>query len=194
MEPAHVKSIVDWPLLKSVKDVQQFLDYTNFYRRFIEAYSKRANPLNDYIKAAPLKKVRNGKGVEQIDTVLKLEEEAKNAFENLKKAFIQAPLLKHFDKFKPVQVETDASGFTIAAILAQQHQRKDQNHWHPMAYWSRKLEPAEVNYSTEEQEMLTIVCAFTEWRHYLEGVRHQVLVLTDHSNLWFFMTTMTLNR
>ena len=65
---------------------------------------------------------------------------------------------------------------------------------HPVAYWSRKLEPAEVNYSMGEQEMLTIVCAFAQWRHYLEGARHQVLVLTDHLNLWFFMTMMMLNQ
>ena len=88
MKLTYVKSIVNWPLLKSVKDVQQFLDYINFYRQFIEVYSKRANSLNDYIKAVSLKKVRNRKGVEQIDTVLKLREEAKNAFENLKKVFI----------------------------------------------------------------------------------------------------------
>ena len=194
MKLTHVKSIVNWPLLKSVKDVQQFLDYTNFYRQFIEVYSKRANPLNDYIKAAPLKKVRNRKSVEQINTVLKLREEAKNTFENLKKVFIQAPLLKHFNKFKPVQVKTDVSEFTITVILTQQHQCEDQNHWHSMTYWSRKLKSAEVNYSTEEQEMLTIVCAFTEWRHYLKEVRHQVLVLTDHSNLQFFMTMTMLNR
>ena len=194
MKLTHVKSIVNWPLLKSVKDVQQFLDYTNFYRQFIEAYSKRANPLNDYIKTVSLKKMRNEKGIEQINTVLELKEEAKNAFENLKKAFIQALLLKHFNKFKSVWVETDVFRFTITVILTQQHQCEDQNHWHSVTYWSRKLESAEMNYSTEEQEMLAIMCAFTEWRHYLKGVRHQVLILTDHSNLQFFMTMMMLNQ
>ena len=76
--------------------------------------------------------------------------------------FTQASLLKHFDKFKPVQVKTDVSEFTITVILIQQHQCEDQNHWHSVTYWSRKLESAEVNYSTEEQKMLTIVCAFAQ--------------------------------
>ena len=111
-----------------MRDVQQFLNYINFYRWFIETYSERANSLNDYIKAAPLKKVRNRKDIEQVDTTLEIDEEAKNAFEDLKKAFIQASLLKHFDEFKPVQVKTDVSGFVIAVILMQQHQRGDQNH------------------------------------------------------------------
>ena len=71
-----------------MRDIQQFLDYVNFYRQFIEAYSERANSLNDYIKAAPLKKVRNRKDIEWVDTTLEIDEEAKNAFENLKKVFI----------------------------------------------------------------------------------------------------------
>ena len=71
-----------------MKDVQQFLNYINFYRQFIEIYSKRANSLNNYIKTALLKKIRNRKDIEQIDTVLKLREKATNIFENLKKVFI----------------------------------------------------------------------------------------------------------
>ena len=194
MKSACVKSIVNWSLSKSVWDVQQFLDYTNFYRQFIEAYSEKANTLNDYIKTAPLKKVRNEKNVEWVNTTLEIDEEVKNVFEDLKKVFTQASLLKHFNKFKSVQVKTDVFRFTITAILMQQHQYEDQNYWHSVTYWSRKLKSAEVNYSTEEQKMLTIVCAFAQWRHYLKSVRHQVLMLTDHLNLQFFMTTMMLNQ
>ena len=193
MKSVYVESIVNWSLSKSVWDVQQFLDYTNFYRQFIEVYSEKANILNDYIKAAPLKKVRNEKNVEWVDTTLEIDEEVKNAFEDLKKVFTQASLLKHFDKFKSVQIKTDVFRFAITVILMQQHQCEDQNHWHSVTYWSRKLKSAEINYSTEEQKMLTIVCAFAQWRHYLKSVRHQVLMLTDHLNLQFFMMTMMLN-
>ena len=90
-------------------------------------------------------------------------------------------------------MKTDVSEFAIIIILIQQHQCEDQNYWHSVTYWSRKLESAEINYSIEEQKMLTIVCAFTQWRHYLKSVRHQVLMLTDHLNLQFFMMTMMLN-
>ena len=137
IKSAYVKSIVNWSLSKSVKDVQQFLDYINFYRQFIETYSKRANSLNNYIKTVSLKKMRNRKSVEQINIVLKLREEAKNIFENLKKVFIQALLLKYFNKFKSVQVKTDVFRFAITVILTQQYQCEDQNHWHSVTYWSR---------------------------------------------------------
>ena len=69
--------------------------------------------------------MRNEKSVEQINTVLELREEAKNVFKNLKKVFIQALLLKHFNKFKSVQVKTDVSEFAITVILTQQHQCED---------------------------------------------------------------------
>ena len=86
--------------------------------------------------------------------------------------FIQALLLKHFNEFKSVQIKIDVFKFAITVILTQQYQCKDQNHWHSVTYWSRKLESAEINYSIEEQEMLTIMCAFIEWRYYLKEVRH----------------------
>ena len=194
MKSAYVESIVNWSLSKSVWDVQQFLDYTNFYRQFIEAYSEKANTLNDYIKTAPLKKMRNEKSVEWVNTTLEIDEEVKNVFENLKKVFTQASLLKHFNEFKSVQMKTDVFRFAITAILTQQHQYEDQNYWHSVTYWSRKLESAEINYSIEEQKMLTIVYAFAQWRHYLKSVRHQVLMLTDHLNLQFFMMMMMLNQ
>ena len=172
MKSAYVKSIVNWSLSKSVQDVQQFLDYTNFYRQFIEVYSEKVNTLNDYIKTASLRKMRNEKSVEQVNTTLEIDEEVKNIFEDLKKVFTQASLLKHFNEFKSVQIKTDVSEFAITVILIQQHQCEDQNYWHSVTYWSRKLESAEINYSIEEQKMLTIVCAFTQWRHYLKSVRH----------------------
>ena len=193
MEQSQINTIVKWLMLKSVKDVQQFLEFTNFYRHFIQGYSLKAITLHKHIKSAPLARTRNSKGVKQLNTKTQLSETAQQLFWVLKDTFIQAPLMKHFDKFLPAWVEVDASGDTVAAILTQQHQFNDEAHWHPVTYWSRKLEPAEQNYETGEQEMLTIVSAFTQWRHYLKGVKFQTLVLTDHTNLWFFMMTTKLS-
>jgi hypothetical protein len=64
-----------------------------------------------------------------------------------------------------------------------------RKHWHPVAYWSRKLTGAERNYSTHDGELLAIVECFKQWRHYLEGSRHTIEVLTDHNNLKYFMET-----
>ena len=67
------------------------------------------------------------------------------------------------------------------------------NQWHPVAYFSRKMIPAETRYETHDAELLAIVEAFKTWRHYLEGCKHEVLVLTDHNNLRRFMDTKSLS-
>ena len=66
--------------------------------------------------------------------------------------------------------------------------------WKPVAFYSRKLSAAEKNYDTGDQEMLAIVESLKEYRHYLEGARYAVTVLTDHFNLQMFLTTKELNR
>ena len=58
-----------------------------------------------------------------------------------------------------------------------------EHHWHPVAFFSRKMKPLECNYETYNQELLAIVASFKEWRHYLEWAQHPVDVLTDHNNL-----------
>ena len=62
-----------------------------------------------------------------------------------------------------------------------------------MAYYSRKIIPAKTRYETHDGELLAIVEAFKTWRHYLEGCKHEVLVLTDHNNLQRFMDTKSLS-
>ena len=63
-----------------------------------------------------------------------------------------------------------------------------------VAYFSRKLTNAELNYEIYDKEMLAIITAFKEWRAYLEGAQYQITVLTDHKNLEYFLTTKVLNR
>ena len=112
------------------------------------------------------------------------------AFEELKKRFSSAPILKRFDPAKAIILETDASDYAIAAVLSQQHDGR----WHPVAFMSRKLIPAEINYEIYDKEMLAIVAAFGEWRHHLEGAKYTIQVYSDHKNLEYFASTKVLNR
>ena len=105
--------------------------------------------------------------------------------------FTEAPILKHFDPNKEIIVETDASDFAIGAILSQEH----DGHLHPVAFMSRKMNEYEINYEIYDKEMLAIVAAFKDWRHYLEGSMHPIKVYTDHKNLEYFETKqLILNR
>ena len=99
-----------------------------------------------------------------------------HAFQTLKRSFTEAPVLRHYDPALPLRVESDASNFAVAAVLSQLF----GSEWHPIAFWSRKMIPAECNYETHDQELLAVVLAFKEWRHYLKGAAHAVRVLTDH--------------
>src|SRR3984893_14230009 len=113
------------------------------------------------------------------------------AFETLKEAFTTAPALATFVLDALIIVETDASDYTIAAILSIEFPAGEI---HPVAFHSRTLHAAELNYDTHDKELLAIFEAFTVWRHYLEGSAIPVQVFTDHKNLEYFGTTWTLTR
>ena len=176
MDPGKIEAVTNWPTPKSVKEVQSFLGFANFYRRFIKDYSKTASPLTDLTK----------KGEN-----FKWTEAAATAFTRLKELFTSQPILVMFEPESPITVETDASDGAIGACLSQPD---DKGRLHPVAYYSRKLSATELNYEIHDKELLAIVDAFKHWRVYLEGPRHQVTVFIDHKNLIYFTTTKVLNR
>jgi len=176
MEPERISTIVEWPVPKSVLDIQIFLGFCNFYRRFIKGYSRVALAITALLK----------KSTEPFQWT----PAAQAAFERLKFLFTHAPVLRHFDPSLPIYLYTDASGFATSAILCQYFEGR----LHPIAFWSRKSTPAECNYDIHDREMLAIILAFVHWRHYLEGANHTVQVFTDHKNLEVFMSSKILNR
>ncbi len=110
----------------------------------------------------------------------------------MRQAFVEAPILNHFDPERHIRIETDASGYAIGEILSQLTS-DDSGRWHPMAFFSRKMIPAETRYETHNGELLAIVEAFKTWSHYLEGCKHEVFMLTDHNNLQRFIDTKSLS-
>ena len=210
MEESRVQSIKDWPEPTCIRDIQVFLGFANFYRRFIREYSRVSAPLTDMTRGANRPKQRVAKfarnrpaapqpelaaerhsGLDAMETkAFTLTEEARTAFSKLKEAFLTAPLLAHYNPEWETQLETDASGFAISGILSQLNPQEGL--WHPVAFWSRKMQPAERNYGTPDQEMLAIFASFQHWRHYLEGSKYPTTVLTDHANLRRFMSTSDL--
>ena len=190
MEDDRVATVRDWPAPRSHKEVQIFLGFANFYRRFISKYSKITRPMTDLLLGG-----KAGKFFGKFEWT----PEADRAFKELKEAFTTAPILRHYNPDLPARLETDASGFAIAGILSQPSRttpgvetEEEDGHWHPVAFWSRTMTVAERNYGTEGTELLAIVMSCKQWRHYLEGARHPTEVRTDHANLQTFMTTKDL--
>ncbi len=184
MEPSRVSTISEWPEPASHREIQVFLRFANFYRGFIMGFSRIVGGLTGILTGGTQRKF---KGV-PFDLTL----EARTSFCNLQKTFTTASLLRHFDPLLPIRIETDASGFAISAILSQTH--PETGNWHPVAFWSRNKTPTERNYGIEESEMLAIVEACKEWRYYVEGATHQVVVITDNANLQQFLVDKALNR
>ena len=185
MEESRVAAVRDWPEPRTHREVQVFLGFANFYRRFIHKFSHKAQPLTDLLKGGKAGKF-TGK--------FTLTDAAAGAFRALKASFTSAPMLRHYDPEKPIQVETDASGFAVAGVLRQPGEDPTQAHWHPVAFYSRKMTAAERNYGAGDAEMLAIVMAFKYWRHYLEGATQKITVISDHDNLRSFMSTKELTR
>ncbi len=88
-------------------------------------------------------------------------------------------------------METDVSDFALGVILSQ---FGIDGLLHPVAFYSRKLINAKINYQVYDKELLAIITTFEQWRPYLAEAQHRVQVLTDHKNLLYFTTTRTLNR
>jgi len=88
-------------------------------------------------------------------------------------------------------IEADSSDFASGAVLSQRLPREEK--WYLVAFYSKSLSPVERNYEIHDKEMLAIIRALEEWRHFLEGARHPVEIWTDHKNLEYFMTAKKLN-
>ena len=160
MDPAKVSAVLDWPQLSSVKQVERFLGFANFYRCFIRNFSTLAAPLTALTRKSP--------------TLFSWSLEAERDFTELKQRFTSAPILNHPDPSLPFIVEVDASDIAVGAVLSQRCPRDGK--MHPCAFFSRRLSPAEQNYDVGNRELLAVKLALEEWRHWLEGAMHPFTV------------------
>jgi len=176
MSREKVEAVLSWRTPESLTDTQSFRGFANFYWRFIQDYSWIARLLTELTKGEGKNWAWN--------------KEAEMAFREVKHRFTTAPILAYFNREKPVIIETDALDFTIGAVLSQ---RDPEERLHPVAFHSRKFQPAEINYEIHDKELLAIVDVFKHWHRYCEGATYQVQVYSDNQNLEYFTTTKVLN-
>jgi len=177
MDPVKVARVCDWPTPENQTDMQAFIGFVNFYRRFIRDFLTIARPLFDLTYS---------------DQAWNWNAKEQEAFEGLKMAVTTALVLVSPQDSKPFRIEADSSDFASGAVLSQRLPGEEK--WHPVAFYSKFLSPVERNYEIHDKEMLAIIHALEEWRHFLEGARHPVEIWTDHKNLEYFMTAKKLNR
>ncbi|KAL5524961.1 hypothetical protein ACEPAF_8830 [Sanghuangporus sanghuang] len=166
MDPKKMAAVQDWPVLKNVHELQQFLGLGNWLRRFVKDYSLVIKPLTTLMGKVEWKW---GK-----------DEQA--AFKELKHRLSSPPMLAIPNNEDPFRVEADASDFATGGVLLQ----KQDGKWKVITYQSLTFLEAEQNYEIYNKEMLTIVQALKEWRQYLQGANQPFEVWTDHANLTYF--------
>ena len=201
MEDEQIEAIKQWPEPQSVRDIQVFLRFAKFYRRFIQGFSWIAAPLTSMLKTAKPREGRDGVGDDsraghgesemddvevdgseiEVDEVGKRAQKtsksknlfksqktvgldfltpgAKLAFTELRQTFLKAPILYHFDPDRHIRIETDVSSYAIGGVLSQLT-LDNLGRWHTVAFFSRKMIPAETRYKTHDGELLAIVEAF----------------------------------
>ena len=165
MDPVKIAGVRDWPTPASVRDVRSFLGFCNFYRSFIKGFSALARPLNDLTRK---------------DETWHWGSAQQTAFNTLKERIVSEPILTQPDQSKPFELEVDASGFALGAILLQ---RGSDGKRHPISYYSRTLTAAEWNYDIYKRELMAVMEGLRADRPLLAHTIHPVKIITDHLNL-----------
>ncbi|XP_033139286.1 uncharacterized protein LOC117130674, partial [Brassica rapa] len=158
VDQEKVKAIQEWPIPKTISEVRSFHGLAGFYRRFVKDFSTIAAPLTEVIKK---------------EVGFKWGEAQELAFQCLKEKLTNAPLLILPDFNKTFEIECDASGIGIGAVLMQEKR--------PIAYFSEKLGGATLNYATYDKELYALVRALQTWQHYLWP--KEFVIHTDHESL-----------
>ncbi|KAK8714256.1 hypothetical protein V6N13_149449 [Hibiscus sabdariffa] len=168
VDPKKVEAIVNWKQPTSVTEIRSFLGLAGYYRRFVSGFSKVAAPLTKLLQ----------KGIKY-----EWSDARQQAFEKLKEALINAPVLTQPVSGKEFVVYSDASYVGLGCVLMQEGR--------VVAYASRQLKVHEKNYPTHDIELAAVVFALKIWRHYLYG--EKCIVYTDHKSLKYLMTQKELN-
>ncbi|GBG81909.1 hypothetical protein CBR_g34092 [Chara braunii] len=171
-EDAKLASIRDWPRPRTVTEVRSFLAICGYYRNFVKNYTTVASPLTDLTR---------------LDTPWDWSDECEGAFKRLKHALMNHEVLMVPDPQKPFIVTTDASQYSIGAVLAQQDGKKMR----PIEYMSQKMPSKKLTKSTYERELYALYKALVHWRHFLLG--RFFYLRTDHHTLKWIKTQPALS-
>jgi len=157
-----------------IKEVESFLGFANFYRRFIQNFSYTAKPLNKL------------EGKEEWTWT----EEHQQVFKELKEKITSQPILSLPKREGKFRIEIDALGHAIRGVLSQEQEEG----WKLIAFSFRMMQPAKRNYEIYNKELLAIVEALTKWKQYLLDATEKFEIWTDHENLKNFREPQKLNE
>ena len=125
------------------------------------------------------------------DMIFQWTKETQQSFDALTQKLTSSPVLMMPDQTRPFQIKCDASKYASGAVLTQLDNNGDR---HPVAFLSKTFSETEQNYEIYDRELLAIIRALEEWRHYIQGSGHTTVIYLDHQNLTYFRSAQKLNR
>jgi hypothetical protein len=167
VDPSNISIIVDLPPPTSVRQLRTALGHTGYYKNFIKGYAHITTPMEKLLNK---------------DNKFQWTEECQQRFDTLKNKMVTAPILVFPNWSKEFHVHVDASSISLGEVLAQPGVGDID---HPLAFSSRNLSTAEINYTTTEREGLSMVYALQKFRHYLLGGHFNMFI--DHSPLKYIV-------
>jgi hypothetical protein len=167
VDKAKIEVIERLPPPVNIKGIRSFLGHCDFYCQFIKDFSYIARPLTNLLAK---------------DVPFKFDDACLNSFNILKEALISSPIIQPPDLSLPSEIICDASDYAVEVVLGQ---TKDRKH-HAIAYASKTLTGAQLNYGTTKKELLAVVFTIDKFRSYLVGAK--VIVYTDHVALKYLLT------
>ncbi|MBW0473190.1 hypothetical protein O181_012905 [Austropuccinia psidii MF-1] len=173
MDQERLQQVFNWQPPRNLKDLQSFLGFSNFYHCFIKNYSKEINSLTSFL---------------QKDSPFSLNEESLRQFHQLKESFPTAPILSHLNPSLPTIVKTDASDYSLGAVLS----KVSNSRKHPSEFDRHNILPEELIYEIHDQELLGIGWALKSWSAFLLSLSSPFEVFMDHSSLQYFMSSTIL--
>jgi len=176
MNLRKVQAVVEWSTSTNLTQMQFFVDFCNFYRRFIKNFSKIVRSL-----------IR----LTQKEVIFEWDQACQTTFDHMKKRMTEVSILRHFDQNRKTILETDSSDYVNDDILSQYD---DEETLHPMTYYSKNLSLAECNYEIYDKKLLAIIRAFEHWRPELKLTELLIKMFTDHQALTSLMEDKELSR
>ena len=162
-----IKAVQEWPVPRTVKQVRSFVGLAAYYKRFIASFGEICKPLYQLCE-------KNRQFLWSLD--------CQHAFETLKDKLTTAPILSYPVMGKDFILDTDASQFTVGAVLSQEHDGKER----VIAYMSKTMNKSELQYCTTRKELLAVITALKHFHIYLIG--QKVRLRTDNSAVSWIRT------
>ena len=150
--PEKIRSILDAPEPKNLKQVQAFLGLCKYYSRFIPNFAKTMSPLYSLLKN---------------NCTFHWSAAQQDCFNNIKQSFISNNILQHYDPSYELKLETDSSAYGLGAVLFTRPNA--ESHWLPIQFASRTLNAVEKNYSNIEREALSVIFGLEKFKNMLLG-------------------------